>query len=541
MESPVKMLQQLRKRVQSVTYGSPIYRMMLDQGPMPERLRLSIPDPWPGDAKLGQSLIAGQPDLFEGSPPSRHTDFKKDILTHDVLRHLRAVGTDMARRKTVAFIQDWIDGQEQWDEENWDPPVLATRLANWIAFYDFYSTAGNDRLTQKMISSAVRQLRHLQYTAQANLIGLEGFSVIKGLVFGGLALIDREKSLGLALDLLMRQMEAEILPDGGHVSRSPTILAEALRILIDIRSALCAAKMDVPLELSLAITRMVPALKLFRHGDGGVALFHGAMAGTSLLLEASLTLAQAKGRVLKRLQQTGYERLTAGRSLLLVDVAPPALRPYDLKAHAGLMAFEFSVGRERILTNCGAAPAADMAWHRAVGATAAHNTVIIEETNACELLPEGGIGARPRDVTSQRYEQEGEQSVEIVHDGYLARHKVRVKRTLSLSEDGGELKGREIIAGPVGRDFTVRWHMHPDIQALLAQGGGAALLRTPSGIGWRLRVKGQSGETLALESSVYCGEPAMRRTLQLRISGQIRENPAIVEWTLTREKIKKGS
>lgn len=538
MESPAKLLGQLKKRVQSVTYGSPIYRLMLEQGPLPDAPRLTVPDLWPGNAKRGQAMIASQPALFEnglydGTKP-------QSALMHEELRDLRAVGTDMARRKAICMIHEWIEAQDTWNEESWPPDVLGARIANWIGFFDFFAAAASHDFIKTMTHSLVRQLRHLQNIVQGDLTGMRSILAVKGLVYGGLCLTDSEKSLGLAYDLLARQLETEILPDGGHISRNPMMQATMLRALIDIRAALSAGAIEVPPELSLAIARMVPALKMLRHGDGCLALFNGASEYAALILDAIQTLSEAKTRLLKRLPQMGYERLTAGRSLLLIDVGAPPPRPYDAEAHAGLMSFEFSVGKERILTNCGAGPAGDEKWQRAMAATAAHNAVTMGDTNACEILPEGGIGHRPREVSSQRYEQEDTQFIDVSHDGYMPRYKVGLQRQFSLSRDGEELRVREVIAGPQGRDYTIRWHIHPSVTAMLAQ-SGSVLLRTASGSGWRLRVFGPCGDALALEPSVYCGHGSPHRTLQARVTEGIRENPTFVDWTLTREKIKKGT
>lgn len=539
MESPIKMLSQLRRRVQSVTYGSAIYRMMLDQGPVPDRIRLIVTDSWPGDSKRGQALIASQPGLFESEGPLRDGG-RAWSLSHEWLRDLRALGSEIARRKAVSLIHEWIEDQQNWDEESWAPEILGARLAHWLSFFDFYGSSASSEFKHLQMVSMVRQLRHLIHTAPANLTGTQGLNVVKGLVFGGLGLLDGEKALGLAFVLLKRQLAEEILPDGGLVSRSPLRHAEILRLLIDIRAALRQGQMEIPHELTLAITRMIPVLKFFRHGDGGLGVFHGGGEGEPLMLDAILTLSEARGRLLKRLPQTGYERITAGRSLLMMDVAGPPPRPYDDEAHAGLLSFEFSVGRERLIVNCGAGPEGDAEWRRAMGATAAHSTVTLGDTNACEILTDGGIGYRPRNVTAQRFEQDGMQFIEASHDGYAPRQRVTVQRLIGLAADGDELCGREAIAGPPGRDFTVRWHLHPNVTALLAQGGGAALLRTASGSGWRLRIHGASVVDLALESSVYCGSGAPRRTLQLRIMGRTRETPTVLEWTLRRETTKKG-
>jgi uncharacterized heparinase superfamily protein len=305
-----------------------------------------------------------------------------------------------------------------------------------------------------------------------------------------------------------------------------------LRALIDIRAVLGAAQCEVMPELSLAIARMIPPLKLFRHGDGGLALFHGSHEESALWIEAAITLSEARGRVLRRLPQMGYERLTAGRSLLLVDVAAPPPRPFDARAHAGLSSFEFSVGRERLIVNCGAEMDGSPEWRQALAATAAHSCLTLENTNACEVQTRG-LGHRPRVVDAQRFEQNNVQHLEVMHDGYNNRFRVLYQRTLSLAADGDELRGGEILAGPTGRDFALRWHLHPSVQASLAQNGQTALLRLPSGAGWRLRVPGGD---LSLEASVYCGGEKPRRSLQLKLSGRMQTDPTVVEWTLTREK-----
>jgi uncharacterized heparinase superfamily protein len=111
------------------------------------------------------------------------------------------------------------------------------------------------------------------------------------------------------------------------------------------------------------------------------------------------------------------------------------------------------------------------------------------------------------------------------------------QRILRLSEDGETLTGRDVLQDKAGRKaeqgFAVRWHLHPGVQASLSQGGRTALLRTPSGCGWRLRV---DNAAVALESSIYCGDAHPRRTLQIRTSGETTNGNAVVNWSVTRER-----
>ena len=524
--------------MRAFVYGNPIYRALLNRRPCPEKFLLPPGDSWPGNAAAGQKLLGVQSGLFEyESGEIRPVWNRKEILSHSWLRDLRAVGTEAAKKKALTLIEKWLAQHDSWHEESWAPGVLGERLANWIRFYDFYCATADPDFSARLISSAARQWFHLSRCLRRDLMGEEGLCAIKGIITAGLALAKNDQVIDTAVETLKRLLFAEILSDGGHISRNPYLQFQVLRHLIDIRSVMAAAKYDVPHELATAIERMVPALKLFRHGDGGLALFNGSSEGSPLEIDAALTLSGARGRVLRRLPHTGYERLTAGRSLLLVDVGTPPPRPYDRTAHAGLLSFEFSVGKERLIVNCGTGPENDSEWRMAMASTAAHSTLNLRDTNACEILPDGGIGHRPKRISAQRYEQDGAHYVEAEHNGYESKFRVIHYRALCLASEGTELHGREVLSGPPGKDFAVRWHLHPSVQASLGRGGQTALLRLPSGNGWRLRVNNSNHiGGLSLEPSVYGGGLPLRRSLQIKVSGRTQEDPAVVSWLLAREK-----
>jgi len=532
----VRVLRYLRKKTQALVYGSPFYRALLGRGKNPPHLHLILNDSWPGDAKAGQAIAASPSSPFEPAQPLTPAK-RKPLLAHGWLRDLKAMGTDSAKRKARALLKDWLINRDNWEEESWAPDVLGERLTNWISFHDFCAVHADEDLEERLIASLLRQRNHLLRVLPAPLTGTEGLQAIKGLIVADLSLSKGRKALGLGLELLQRHLAAEILPDGGHISRNPDAQLKMLHHLIDIRAALRAAGQETPPELLTAIERMVPALKLFRHGDGGLAHFNGGHQDNGLEMEAVLSMAEARGRVLRRLPQTGYERVTAGRALLLVDVGVPPPWPHDKTAHAGLLSFEFSVGRERLIVNCGAGPEGDEEWRAATAATAAHSALILADTNACEVLPEGHIGHRPKPVAAQRYEQDGAHYVETAHGGYESGFHVTHHRSLCLAAEGEELHGRDLLSGPPGQEYTIRWHLHPTVQASLVQGGQAALLLTPSGLGWRFRIEsGIMGGELSLESSVYCGGGTPRRTLQLKVTGRTDEDPAVIGWMLVREK-----
>ena len=68
-----------------------------------------------------------------------------------------------------------------------------------------------------------------------------------------------------------------------------------LQDLTEIRALLQAAQTQPPPALARAIERMAPALRVLRHGDGGLALFNGSKEETRPLIDLVLTQAGAAG------------------------------------------------------------------------------------------------------------------------------------------------------------------------------------------------------------------------------------------------------
>jgi len=203
-----------------------------------------------------------------------------------------------------------------------------------------------------------------------------------------------------------------------------------------------------------------------------------------------------------------------------------------------------SVGKERLVVNCGAALTDPSEWRRAQRATAAHSTLSLDDTNSSEVLDGTGgrwLGRRPRKVELQRDEDNGAVWLTMSHDGYVPQFGLTHRRRLFLDTDGEDIRGEDVLTGNAGRDqpprFAIRFHLHPRVQAALNQQGGGALLRLPSGQGWRFR---SAGGEIELADSIYLGRRGeMRRSQQLVLRGETQGGETLVKWALQREGGKK--
>lgn len=523
--------------MKKLLYGSPVYALMLN-GRTPDALRLSPPERLAGDAVLGNAILEGDFQLAHhrvhlGIPEKEHSffpvqpdDADQAAALHGFswLAHLVALGTAEALLRSRTLIRGWAETYNGWQDLPWRPDVLGERLAAWLNYAWFVCPDDGD-MRHLMLQSAMRQTRHLGRSCGAAPDDARIFKAINGLVTAAICLPGAEVLLDGALNLLNRKMDRQILADGGHFERNPSLQLEVLNSLNNMRDLLVAGHLEVPTPLLGAIDRMTPMLRALRLGDGGLALFNGSFEEGAGRVGAVLTGTGIKGRAAASAPHTGFQRLSSGRTAVVMDTGAP-LPGGQAHAHAGTLAFEMSVGKDRLVVNCGSRRGGG--WHAATRTSAAHSTLIADDTNSMEFLDGGRIGAGPTNVTCTRRESDGTVWLETGHNGYGRTVGVLHKRNLFLTEGGEDLRGEDTVEGSGGKEFAIRFHLHPGVHASQVQGRSAVLLKLPGGGGWHFQA---SGGAISLEESVYLGDGGdPRRAEQIVVSGPLHGDGAQVKW-----------
>lgn len=522
----------LRRAVHGALLANPVYRLLL-MGRGPDRLICVPPDPWPGDAARGRAIVAC-PVGFPGEDrPAGETRLS---LGHDFawLRDLRASGDAPAAARARQLLRRWLARFGGYDAAAWSAPVAAARLVHWLALFPFFDPGDGDPSQSLLFKSLGRHARHLGHVAGGGPADARRLLAIKGLIYAGACLPGGSRRLARGLRLLAREIDRQVLADGGHVERSPAQHLAVLGDLVDVRAVLAAAKCEIPTGLQNAIDRLAPMLRVYRHGDGGLAVFNESGEGDAGLIDQLLDAAGADGRAPARAPHLGMQRLATGAVVVIVDAGAPPPLGGDALAHAGTLAFEMSDGPDRLIVNCGADPQHgslqdDWRWRASARATAAHSTLVVDDTNSSQVLRRGGLGARPSAVTCRREEQNGTVIVDMSHDGYAAHFHLIHRRRLYLAAAGDDLRGEDVLTGTGGARFAIRFHLHPAVKASRLKSGAAVTLTLPSGRRWRFHA---AGGALAVEESVYFGAGEVQETRQIVVSGRLDGEGALVKWAI---------
>ena len=525
--------------VRDVIYGSAIYRMSL-RGRFHHGLAFQPADLWDGDPARANDLFHGiysfGGETVESGPngpwPGHNGSDQWRAALHGFvwLRDFRSAGGDAAERAARALAGTWLTHCGQYESFAWRPDVLARRLMNWCLNADLLIRNAELTYRSNLLRSLGRQARHLSRTADKAPPGPPSITAAAGLAMLGHCLPESRTFAEKGLRLLADQVRLQIRSDGGHVSRDPEVLHAVLMDLVLLKRVMMDVGEPPPEPLVHAIDRITPTLRLFRHGDGGLALFNGATAGEPEQIEITVKRSGVRGKPNLSAPRTGFERMEGGRTVVIADFGGP--NPEPGIGNAGLLSFELSHRKERVVVNGGSARPDTAQWSKALASTAAHSTLTVGDTNAI-AVPEAGRKRRRRmEAEAARTESADATWLEMRHDGYRDNFGLQHRRRLYLDAAGSDFRGEDVVEivekrGDRPVDFAIRFHLHPQVRAVISQGGNAVILRLNSGRGWRFRVAGAEPR---LEESVHLGDGSPRRSSQIVLAGSVAEESVAVQW-----------
>lgn len=492
----------------------------------------------------GKVVVCDARSPFEMAPPS--DEWAAGLLGFGWLRHLRAADSAITRANARALVDEWITHESANDPVAWRPDVMARRVMSWITQATLVLDDSDVRLYRRFMRSLTRQVRLLRRRLPETRDGVPRLQVAVALTYAALCMANQARHTKAAIKRLSDELARQITPDGGHISRNPGALVEILIDLIPLRQAFTARNVPPPPALLNAIDRMMPMLRFFRHGDGNFALFNGMGPTPTDVVTTVLAYDDARGTPVANAPHSGYQRLEAGGTVVLMDTgrAPPLAVSQD--AHAGCLSFELSAKLNRIVVNCGLPGTGRDGWRQVARSTAAHSTVTFNDVSSARFVDSNPLKRMlqgmpmvggPHHVTVEREPQDGGTVLRVSHDAYADDFGVIHHRAILMSADGQRVDGEDLFTPargtmlPSGRDqFALRFHLHPAVKANRLTDSHGAMLMLPNKEVWTFNAY---EDRIDIEESVFlAATEGPRRTLQIVIYGRARK-VARVQWTFS--------
>jgi uncharacterized heparinase superfamily protein len=459
----------------------------------------------------GQSVLCRGASIFEVRPPSK--EWLESLHGFSWLADLEATGLELARVNARALVSDWLDRDSYHPKPARSLPLLCRRLIAWINAAPFLMQHAGDDFLGRFCSGLASHVRDLQLRSTFCFSPAMRLDCACALAYAAVALKGMETARAAALEQLAERLSQQILPDGGPVSRSPTDLVKLLLDALPLRRACEDARIDLPATLAACIERMLPMLRFFLHGDGGLASFHGATDPAAAQCRAVLAADISQGKPLSNARYSGFMRLSHGRTLVICDTGSPARG-----ASPPPLAFEFSDGGSRIIIN-----------HDS------EKTLEVEPLATVRQAPLPihsllGNWRRPAVRVEAAFSSTAVGSLlEARHDAYAPAGFIH-ERCLFLSATGTDFRGEDRffpVSDIVGEAFfRIRFHLHPSVRAETAEDGACVLLNLLGKSVWTFKARG--AEMSLADGTCSLGTASPSKADQIVLTGSV--SPSPIHW-----------
>ena len=518
--------------------------------PQPLRVLATVESPNRGDRAAGTALRAGHFLIhgarlpiasFDFSAAARHAPGVERVLhSFSWLADLaasaaRADGAAVAER----IATQWLHAHREVGKgPAWEAEHTGLRLVAWLVHAPLMLGGQDKQLKSRLLAAIAETAAWLDKRAPREDAGFGQVAAWAGVVAAGLLLPHGKPRRLFGEAGLVKALGDMVGEDGGVLSRCPAAQLDAIRLLTDLIACYEAVQVTPPAALKVMRELLVPPVLALRHGDGMLGSWQGQGAISSDRINAVIEASGVRTRPLSVVQGWGYQRVKAGETLLQFDTAPPPRAKHARTGCASTLAFELSDGPQRVIVNCGGAALAGGQVPARIGqglrATAAFSTLVLDNANSTAVLLNGQLGKGVETVNLDRrtVPSRGREATRIdaAHDGYASRFGLTHQRILTLSADGTELAGEDLLI-PTSKNgkrgkiaFALRFHLGRGVEVQLSGDKRGASLLLPDGRLWQFRLGGDRAGadaiTLTAEDSLWVdGDGRPHATEQLVIEG----------------------
>ncbi len=412
----------------------------------------------------------------------------------------------------------------------WETEQIANRIFNLINNFDFInsiSTQQDEKKLKKILKININTFNRFLFSkniSEYSLLELKVYILIKFIL--GDAVTNIKKKFEIIID---NQIDSFAM----HKSYNIFEQAKFINNLDEIISILLNFNNDIPEIVYLTKLKMETVLAQYFHKDGSLALFNGVSNINLDKIKFSLSEKPNIRKIKFPENLNGIFFYEDKNKKIFIDTVQPTSSVHSKQLSAGTLSLEFSSHQEKIITNCGALEKStgNASYLRY---SAAHSTIVLENTNISEIRDNQPHIKYPQMVSFKKQIENSKHAVEASHNGYIKKYKKIIKRKIIFQENENYLTGEDSIISSTSKNkelvFHIRFHILHNVLITQTNNKRSVILKTERGNIWLFK----ANIDIELEESVYMDKNNVKETKQIVLKGITKQNREKINWSLSK-------
>ena len=452
----------------------------------------------------------------------------KNIHNFDFLNFSNKLGGKIGINLSKKAIFGWHKLNKNKLGFPWAEDLSSKRLINLLYNYEYINSALKEKDKKKLDFIIYFHIQRILFDFNSKKITqFTSFDLIAYL----LSCLLLKKINESEINYIKFIVDSQIDKIGVHKSYNFLEHAKFINNLSEIKNILLffnSKKSNIFDEL---ILKMTSILNEYFHADGSLPLFNGTNNIYTMNIYNSLNKeSYFKKRKFSNINN-GIAFYSDKDKKIFFDVVQPNADMISSNLSAGTLSIELSGFGEKILTNCGASESFGKNPEY-LRYSAAHSTIILQNTNISEIKEDNPHIKFPQSVVFRKEANNQEEIFEGSHNGYLKKFNKIIKRRLIINKNKNKLKGEDSFISYKNVSnrliYHIRFHLADDMVLNFTNNKKNIILKTKMNNIWLFK----SNTELIIEDSISVDNNITKPTKQIVIKGVLSDKKIIEKWSL---------
>ncbi len=454
----------------------------------------------------------------------------KNLLFHSFswLSYSKILGGASNIKKANKIITEWINKYKSLNSSVWSISLVASRFINLIYALEFVSILFDNKLKKNIYKFLYLHFLLLRYQIKKNKNNIS-ITDFKAFLLGSCVY---KKPSNYALKLLDELLADQVDSLGFHKSYNSLEQAKFINNLHEIKAICLFFKIPENKKLIFQINNMTAVMQNLFHQDNSLILFNGSKNNN--LNEVKKVLGLANDIIPKNItsNEEGLVFYKDKNKSIFMDIVRPVNKTINNSLHASTLAFELSCDGEKIITNCGSLNREILNEDDYLKYSAAHTTIVLNNTNISELSKKNSYRRVPDKITFNKENDKENVIWTASHNGYINNFKKIITRKIKIMKNNNEIIGEDsIISTKINTKkivYHIRFHLLPNCNAILTNNKKTVILQIKDQ-SWLFKTNSEA----SIENSIYINhENKIQQTKQIVLSGYVSDKKKTENWVI---------